>query len=130
MRRPDVKLTSQLLVGGAILAALVLVGTSRPAHRAGPVSPVQGQRVYSDGADREPVERQDASRRFRDSPWSQDDDFHSKEMKRVKEYAKVHDVSISSLLDALDDGMHQDWPTKARTPPNPKVMPCRPRLMY
>ena len=127
---PRIDLWSWFLIGGALFSGLLLVENSHAPHVTGPCSLAQGQQLYADLADREPAERQDAARRFRGSVWSQDDDFHFKEMKRVKDYAKSRRVSIASLLDALDQGMHEDWPVPSKNVPNPKVMPCRPRLIY
>jgi hypothetical protein len=130
VQTPSANLVSSILIGATIFAGLVRASTSRPFHVAGPASVALAHQLYGEAVEREPGERQEAARRFRGSPWSQDDDFHSKEMKHVKGTAKSKDVSITSLLDALDQGMHQGWPTEAKNLPNPKVMPCRPRLSY
>jgi hypothetical protein len=130
MRPPQASLVSSFIIGGTILAALIRVGTSRPARVSPPATRAQVQELYSDIADKEPAERADSARRFRASPWSQDDDFHAKEMKRAKDFAKGHNVTITSVLDGLDRGMREHWPTPTSNVPNPKVMPCRPRLMY
>jgi len=130
MHSPRVDLVSWFIIGLALFTGLFLAAPSRVSHVAKPASPMQRQQLYAEAAEKEPEERQDAARRFRGSLWSQDDDFHFKEAKRVKEFAKRRAVSVTSLLDALDEGMHEDWPVAAKNPPNPKVMPCRPRLTY
>jgi hypothetical protein len=122
--------TSAYVVAACILVALVRASVGRVPHPTGAATPDQERELFAEETDAEPFDRQDAARRFRGSPWSQDDDFHAKEMKRVKDFAKTHSVSISSLLDGLDEGMHKKWPTPAARTPNPKVMPCRPRLIY
>ncbi len=130
MPTPREDLVGSCLIGAIILAALVRTVTSRPFHVPGPATAAQAHQIYVDGVENEVEERADSARRFRGSPWSQDDDFHNKEMKRAKNVAKTHDVSMTSLLDAIDRGMRQHWSTPSGTVPNPKVMPCRPRLSY
>jgi hypothetical protein len=123
------------MVGAIFMVVLAAVGvartvTSKPFHVPGPAADAQRHSIYEEGAEKEPGERQGAARRFRYSPWSQDDDFHNQESKRVKNFAKNHDVTVTSLLEGLDDGMRQHWPTPTPGLPNPRVQPCRPRLMY
>jgi len=130
MRTPLADLVGSVIIGGTIFAALMRAGTSRPFHLPGPASSAQAHLIYSEGAVKEPGERQEAARNFRGSPWSQDDDFHAKEKNRVKDYAKGHDLTVQSLLDGLDEGMRDHWLTPSNEQPNPKVMPCRPRLIY
>jgi hypothetical protein len=130
MRTPLADIVGSCVIGAAIFAALVRASTSHPFHVPGPATPAQTHQVYAEAVEKEPGERADASRRFRGSPWSADDDFHSKETKRVKDFAKGHDVTVASLLNGLDEGMRQHWPTASNNVPNPKVMPCRPRLVY
>jgi hypothetical protein len=129
MKTPRTELASWFIIGLAFFTALFLASAA-PSRVTGPASRAQCQQLYAEAAEREPGERQDAARRFRGSLWSQDDDFHFKEAKRVKDFAKSRHASITSLLDALDEGMHQDWPVPSNNLPNPKVMPCRPRLIY
>ena len=130
MQAPHDHRTSRFVLATTVLVAIVRASASRLAHPMGPASPDQQRELYADETETEPADRREAARRFRNSPWSQDDDFHAKEMKRVKEFSKSRGVSISSLLDGLDEGMHRKWPTPAAKAPNPKVMPCRPRLIY
>jgi len=130
MRTPLADIVGSCVIGAAILAALVRVATSHPFHLPGSATSAQAHQVYSDGAEKEPGERQDAARRFRGSPRSQDDDFHYKESRRVKDFARNRDVSVTSLLNGLDEGMRRHWSTSSSNVPNPKVMPCRPRLIY
>jgi hypothetical protein len=123
-------LTGLLIATGTACLAVVVAARSRPFHQPGAVSIARGEQFYADGADQEPIEREEAAKSFRASPWSQDDDFHSKEAGRVKDFAKAHDVTPSSLLFALDEGMRHHWPTRSNKAPDPKVQPCRPRLIY
>ena len=130
MPPPSLRKTCLLVIGTTVFLAVVRAATSRPARLSGPATPQQARQAYSDDVDNEPHERQEAAKRFRASPWSQDDEFHSRENKRLKEFAKFQSISVTSLLDAIDEGMHENWPTPSHNVPNPKVMPCRPRLIY
>jgi len=128
MRTEDI--IGACVVAAAVGVALVRVATSGPSHIPHIASASLGYELYVEDADKEPGDRRDSSRRFRGSPWSADDDFHFKESKRVKGLAKNRDVTMTSLLDWLDRGIHQSWPTLSNNVVNPKVMPCRPRLNY
>jgi hypothetical protein len=90
----------------------------------------QAHALYTAAAEAEVTARGQASGRFRGSPWSQDDDFHNKEGKFIRNYAKAHGVAMASAIDALDRGMRAHWPTPNGTPLDQKVIPCRPRLSY
>jgi hypothetical protein len=74
--------------------------------------------------------RRNAAMRFQGSPWSQQDEFHSREKGAIRVFAGAHHVSISSVVFALDQGMREHWPTQANVVVNQKVIPCRPRLAY
>jgi hypothetical protein len=130
MPQLDERAFSCLLIGAMAALVMTVAATSRPVHVPGPASPARLHELYDTNVAKEPSERQDSARSFRGSPWSQDDDFHGKETNRVKDFAKVHDVSISSLLDGIDTGMREKWATPSNNVPRPTVMPCRPRLTY
>ena len=70
----------------------------------------------------------DAALKFPGDPWSQDDDFHSREEAEARSFAASHDVRLADVLRAVDEGMRSHWPAAAS--PNPRVPPCRPRLAY
>jgi hypothetical protein len=44
--------------------------------------------------------------------------------------AASHRTSLATMIDTLDRGMHEHWPTGGTTPPSQTVLPCRPRLSY
>jgi hypothetical protein len=117
------------IVGACICAAMVRSAPRRMPMRKAP-TPDEAHVIYNDATAREPEERLKSKGAFPSSPWSQDDDFHNKEMKAVKDYARSHRVSVGNVLDALDTGMRAHWETTATNIPSPKVMPCRPRLSY
>ncbi len=118
-------------VTGAALAAAVL--HSRPAAtapRLRRLAPADAHDFYSAAAEAEVEARKKAVGRFRGSPWSRDDDFHNKEAKFIRAYAKSHKVTIAGLIDVLDRGMRESWPTPPNATPDQKILPCRPRLNY
>jgi hypothetical protein len=84
--------------------------------------------AYRDITANERHTRREAAVKFPGDPWSQDDDFHEHESEDVRKFAGSHELPLSSVVRAVDDGMREKWPTPAQ--PNPKVPPCRPRLSY
>jgi hypothetical protein len=90
----------------------------------------EAHEFYERAAEAEVEARRAAAGKFRGSPWSQDDEFHNREAKFIRAYSKAHNIPIGSLVDALDRGMHAGWPTPPNATPDPKVIPCRPRLSY
>ena len=94
-----------------------------------PLKEEDAQEFYAEAAEAEVVARENAAARFRGSPWSQDDEFHNKEATFVRDYSKKHRIPVASLLEVLDRGMHEKWSTVGASP-DPRVIPCRPRLTY
>ena len=84
--------------------------------------------AYRDIANRERQARREAAVKFPGDPWSQDDDFHERENEAVRSFAGSHELRLSDVVRAVDDGMREKWPASFQ--PNPKVPPCRPRLSY
>lgn len=80
--------------------------------------------------DKEGDARQRAAYRFQGSPWSQQDDFHGSEKGAVRSFVQNHHVSLSSVVNALDRGMREKWPTHPDVVVSQRVIPCRPRLAY
>jgi hypothetical protein len=95
-----------------------------------PLPDAAAHELYERAASEEVTARKKAAGRFRGSPWSQDDEFHSKEAKFIRAYSKSHRVPILSVVDALDRGMREHWETPPDKAPDLKVIPCRPRLTY
>jgi hypothetical protein len=74
--------------------------------------------------------RRAAAKEFPADLWSQDDDFHKRELTRARAFAAEHNLRISDVLRAFDDGMREHWETSASVLPDTKVPPCRPRPIY
>jgi hypothetical protein len=95
---------------------------------AGAIDPLTAREVYGLVAREEPAMRTAAAHAFPSEPWSQDDDFHGQERKKLRGFAGQRQLRVEEVLRAVDDGMHAGWP--AATIPNPRARPCRPRLDY
>jgi hypothetical protein len=93
-----------------------------------PATEASSKDAYRDIVSRERTMRHDAAVKFPGDPWSQDDDFHSREESEARSFASKNDVRLTDVLRAVDDGMHAGW--AAPVTPDPRVPPCRPRLAY
>jgi hypothetical protein len=115
------------------LAVACALYRSRPPARAPvfrPLSDHDARALYVAASDSELAARKKAVGRFRGSRWSQDDEFHNKEAHFVREWAASEHTTIGAVLDALDRGMHEGFRTAPNAVPDPRVIPCRPRLDY
>lgn len=114
----------------AIGATLLHSRPSGPVAHLRPLANAPAQAFYAAAAKEEVGERKKGQGKFRGSAWSQDDDFHYAEAQFLRSYSKSHRFTMGSVLDALDRGMREKWPTGDSPPPDQKVPPCRPRLSY
>ncbi|HSQ66333.1 MAG TPA: hypothetical protein VLM85_24085 [Polyangiaceae bacterium] len=119
---------------GKVAAALLLAvavgraATAAPPPEGKPATEAIAREAYRDIVSRERTMRHDAALKFPGDPWSQDDDFHSREEGEARSFAASHDVRLADVLRAVDDGMRAHW--SAPVTPDPRVPPCRPRLAY
>jgi len=74
--------------------------------------------------------RKTAAKGFPTDPWSQDDDFHNQEWRRVQTLASNLRGSRQSVLQGLDDGMREGWWRSPKAEVRVTVPPCRPRPIY
>ena len=115
----------------AVVAVLAMVRAATAPPPAPPNKPIEekaARDAYRDVTSRERQMRRDAAVKFPGDRWSQDDDFHERESEAVRGFAGSHELRLSDVVRAVDDGMREHWPTSGL--PNPKVPPCRPRLSY
>ena len=75
---------------------------------------------------REPLRRKKAATEFPGDLWSQGDAFHAYEYQQVMGAARRLDVSVGSLLLALDEQLRQMTPERNWQ----YVAPCKPRPSY
>jgi len=112
------------------LSAALVHSWPRRAPREAQVSLEQARAFYAEAAEREVGERVAALERFRSSEWSQQDDFHAHEASLIRDYARTHKMPVLGVLQALDRGMREKWPTPNGAAPQERIIPCRPRLTY
>jgi hypothetical protein len=60
--------------------------------------------------------------------WSQDDDYHAAEAKKMRALAGERQVRLDDVIRGVDDGMREGWSPRGLMTPG--VPPCRPRLDY
>jgi hypothetical protein len=68
---------------------------------------------------------------FPEDHWSTRDDFHARELKRLKEIAKERRIPIEDVLRAVDDDVHRAH-ANAESPDyrGAHAVPCKPRPIY
>ena len=116
---------------GAACVAAVALASFAPQLPPNPEAKDETRKnVWYSIASEEPAMRKSAAKGFPTDPWSQDDDFHNQEFRRVQNSASVEKVSVGSLLSAMDEGMRSRWPHSPLSNPRPTVPPCRPRPIY
>jgi hypothetical protein len=121
------------LVGFAILGAVILValGVTLRSQVRSPAAEAD-ERTRRDAflqiAYDEPPSRGRAAHSFPGDLWSQDDDYHAQEAKKMRAYAGEHQVRLDDVIRAVDEGMKQGWVPRGLTKAG--VPPCRPRLDY
>jgi hypothetical protein len=97
-----------------------------------PPAPDDAQRrdAFRYVASDETAERREAAKTFPTDLWSRDDDFHSREARRAREWARSHHVRVGDVLSAIDQGLREHWPSGSSVPLVATVPPCRPRAIY
>lgn len=131
----DLAISSQTYGGACVIAVVIaaVLFRSQPPRvtaRFRPLPDEAAQEFYLAAVEAEVESRKSAAGRFQGSVWSQDDEVHNREARFLGTYGRTHRLSTASLVDALDRGMHEHWPTPGVAPPDQKVRPCRPRLTY
>ena len=116
---------------GAVCVAAVALAAFAPKIPTDPESDeATRKKVWYSVSSEEPSMRKSAAKGFPTDPWSQDDDFHNQEFRRVQNFASSDKVSVGSLLSAIDEGMRARWPRSPLSNPRATVPPCRPRPIY
>lgn len=118
------------IIGVTLGAAFACALGARSPRAAPPLSHELAQGAYLELTDSEADERRDAALHFPGSLWSQQDDFGAKEASAVRHVASHHRTSVGSVLDALDLGIREQWPTHPGVVVTTAILPCRPRLSY
>jgi hypothetical protein len=121
-------LKSKITIAVVLIVAVVRAATAKPPDAGKPITPELSKQAYREITSRERTMRRDAAVKFPGDLWSQDDDLHERESEAVRSFATAHEVPISDVVRAIDDGMREHWPTSGT--PQATVPPCRPRLSY
>jgi hypothetical protein len=121
------------LVGWCALAAACIVAIATAARAKAPAPAAQAdERVRKDAfrvvAYDEPPTRGKSTHAFPGDAWSQDDDYHAQEAKKIRSFAGEHEVRLDDVVRAVDEGMKEGWPPRGLMKTG--VPPCRPRLDY
>lgn len=74
----------------------------------------------------------DSTQNFPSDQWSQRDDFHASESRRVVEQSKSRGVRIEDALRAVDDDIHRRAARGDGAPDtrSARAVPCKPRPFY
>ncbi len=116
---------------GALCVAAVTVDLSAPRIEAAPEASSDAKKhAFYMLASEEAFMRKGAAKSFPTDPWSQDDDFHNREFRRLQALATSDHVSVTSMLRAIDDGARERWPQAPGSVLDETVPPCRPRPIY
>ena len=116
---------------GIVLAVAITIDVSAVPPKAAPEASSDAQhRAYRAVATEEASMRRGAAKAFPADPWSQDDDFHNRELQRLRAIAGAERVSVASMLRAVDDGAREQWERPTDDPVVQTVPPCRPRPIY
>ncbi len=124
-----------LYAPAAMLVGLfgLAVGLTRSTAHIPPAFPPvteMGERntIYFQVASEESRMRAEGAKEFPADTWSQDDAYHNLEFKKAKKMAADRKRNLGDILQAIDDGMHERWPSPY--PMNPKIIPCKPRPIH
>jgi len=123
------------VVAWAPFALLCAIGLGRALTASAPSQPPSADEAERRDAFRyvasdEAAERREAAKTFPTDLWSRDDDFHQREAKRARDWARTHHVGVGAALSAIDQGLREHWPSGSSVPLVATVPPCRPRAIY
>jgi hypothetical protein len=77
----------------------------------------------------EPGWMDETAQNFPADRWSQRDDFHGREFRKIEELAKEKRIRVEDVLRALDDDIHQRR-SSSRQDRHADAVPCKPRPFY
>lgn len=74
----------------------------------------------------------ETAQNFPADDWSQRDDFHGREYRRLLELAGQHRVRLEDVIRAVDDDLHRGAVTSPDAPDTraARAVPCKPRPFY
>lgn len=115
-----------------VVVVVVRAGTAPAATLRRQATTAERQQVAERIAADEATWIRDSTQNFPSDQWSQRDDFHALESRRIVDQAKNKGVRIEDALRAVDDDIHRraargDAAPDAR---NARAVPCKPRPFY
>jgi hypothetical protein len=120
-----------------VAAGCCLLVTIRVVRAPAPVIPApandeQRWSVAAAIASQEQAWVKDTTQNFPSDLWSQRDDFHGREYRKVVEVAKDRQLRVEDVLRAIDDDIHRQQAKGQNTPDdrNARAIPCKPRPFY
>ena len=125
------------LPAAAVVLGCVLVVTVRaalapapPARRVAPAE--EREEIAQTLATLERAWTEETTQNFPADNWSQRDDFHGREYRKIQEIVSEKGVRTEDVLRAIDDDVHR---RNARSPDAPddrhaRAVPCKPRPFY
>jgi hypothetical protein len=119
----------------AIAGACLAIVIARAASAEAPAPPAQSAdamlraTLAADVAPREPAWRDSAEEIFPADRWSQSDDFHAREARRIVELANERGVSVEDVLRAIDEDLRR-VPYEVAAQRGARAVPCKPRPFY
>lgn len=109
--------------------AFVRAATARPPEAPPPAADADLRAAFLAIAGAERDMRRDAAKDFPTDHWSQDDDFHRRELDKARDFARTRRIPLGDVLRAVDDGMRERW-SSAASAMTATVPPCQPRAIY
>jgi hypothetical protein len=121
----------------AVVIGSAMVVTARAALAPNPpirrVATDAERKALAEGiASQEPKWTKDTTQHFPADLWSQRDDFHSLELRKMVELSREKGVRIEETLRAVDDDLHRRAAKNdsASDDRNVRAIPCKPRPFY
>jgi hypothetical protein len=125
------------LPAAAIAIGCVVLVVARVALAPGPpprrqADPAERRRLAAAVAASERTWSTETAQTFPEDLWSQRDDFHGRELRKVKELAGENDLPVEDVLRAIDEDLHRTGAPNASAPDdrNARAIPCKPRPFY
>jgi hypothetical protein len=117
------------------VCALFVLGRAATAPAPPPkrlATPSERATVASTIAQNEKNWLREVGENFPDDNWSQRDDFHGKEYRKISELTSEKGIRIEDALRAVDDDVHAAKAPNANAPDTraAHAVPCKPRPFY
>lgn len=113
-----------------VVVARIVTAPAPPASR--PATPTERAEMARLVAGAERGWTNETAQNFPSDSWSQRDDFHSREARKIQELVKERGARIEDGLRAIDDDIHRRGARSDADPDdrNARAVPCKPRAFY